>query len=48
MPGFEPAGCPRSSDTLSGKIFADLIVHGDTDIDLTPYRLKRFSDPANL
>ena len=32
---------------LTGKLFADLIVNGETDVDLMPYRLKRFSDPVS-
>ncbi len=32
---------------LTGKIFADLIVHGDSEIDLMPYSLKRFSGSAD-
>lgn len=30
---------------VTGKIFADLIVRGKTDIDLSPYRLDRFANP---
>ncbi|HSB72321.1 MAG TPA: FAD-binding oxidoreductase [Candidatus Methylomirabilis sp.] len=32
---------------LTGKIFADLIVHARTDVDLSPYSLKRFAGSAN-
>jgi sarcosine oxidase subunit beta len=31
---------------VTGKIFADLIVRGKTDIDLSPYRLDRFANSA--
>jgi sarcosine oxidase subunit beta len=31
---------------VTGKIFADLIVRGKTDIDLSPYRLDRFASSA--
>jgi glycine/D-amino acid oxidase-like deaminating enzyme len=31
---------------VTGKIFADLIVRGETDIDLSPYSLKRFANPS--
>ena len=29
---------------LTGKIFTDWIVNGETDIDLSPYSLKRFAE----
>jgi sarcosine oxidase subunit beta len=31
---------------VTGKLFADWIVHGKTDVDLGPYRLARFAAPA--
>jgi sarcosine oxidase subunit beta len=31
---------------VTGKVFADLIVRGKTDIDLSPYRLDRFAKSA--
>jgi glycine/D-amino acid oxidase-like deaminating enzyme len=32
---------------LTGKIFTDLVVQGKTDIDLSPYSLKRFAGHAS-
>jgi glycine/D-amino acid oxidase-like deaminating enzyme len=31
---------------VTGKLFADWIVHGKTDVDLGPYCLARFAAPA--
>jgi sarcosine oxidase subunit beta len=31
---------------VTGKIFADLIVRGETNMDLSPYRLDRFTKPS--